>query len=64
VVFGRVDLVRAGPLRLQWPQIDSFDWRAALLATLAALLIFRLRWNLIRVLGLAAVGGLVLGQFG
>lgn len=62
VLFARVGVVQAGPMRLQMPQLDSFDWRAALLAALAALLIFRLRWNLIRVLGLAAMGGLVLGQ--
>lgn len=62
VLFARVDAVRAGPFQLQIPQLDSFHWRAAALATLAALLIFRFRWTLIRALGLAAVGGLILGQ--
>jgi chromate transporter len=33
-----------------------------LLAALAALLVFRFKWNVIRVLGAAALGGLVLGQ--
>jgi len=63
VLFKQVDAVRLGAVHLQVPQLDSFDWRAALLAALAALLIFRFRWTLIRVLGLAAVGGLLLGQF-
>ncbi len=61
VLFSQVSTVQAGVLRLQAPQLASFDWRAALLAALAAILIFRFRWNLIRVLGLAAVGGFMLG---
>jgi chromate transporter len=43
------------------PDPSSLDWRAAVLATLAALLIFRARWSMIRVLGVAAAGGLALG---
>jgi chromate transporter len=62
VLFARVDVARFGPLQLQMPQLASFDWRAALLGALAALLIFRFRWNLIRVLALAAMGGLILVQ--
>lgn len=61
VLFARVGEVRAGPLRLYSPDWTSFDWRAAVLAVLAAVLILRLRWNVITVLGVAAAGGLVLG---
>jgi chromate transporter len=64
VLFARVDTFEAGPLRLFAPQWASFDWRAALLAALAAVLIFRLRWNVIAVLAIAALGGLVLSQLG
>jgi chromate transporter len=62
VLFARVTIAQFGLLRLQLPDAASFDWRAALLAAAAALLIFRLRWNLVAVLGSAALGGLVLGQ--
>jgi chromate transporter len=62
VLFARVDEIHVGPIRLYSPDWASFDWRAAVLAALAALLIFRLKWNVIAVLGLAAVGGLALGQ--
>jgi chromate transporter len=41
------------------PRLNSLDWRAALLATLAALLIFRAKWSVIPVLAVSALGGLV-----
>lgn len=62
VLFARVETVRLGPLRLHDPVWSSFDPRAALLALLAAVLIFRLRWNLLAVLGIGALGGLLLGM--
>jgi chromate transporter len=61
VLFARVESVTTGPAKLLIPLPGSFDWRAALLACIAAFLVFRLRWNVIYVIGLAAVGGLVLG---
>lgn len=60
VLFARTTLVPWGPATLQVPEWPSFDWQAGLLAALAALAIFRLRWNVIAVLGLAAAGGYVL----
>ena len=64
VLFRASEKVALGPLRFEAPLLASFDWRAALLATLAAVLLFRARWSIIRVLGVAALGGLVLGQLG
>lgn len=64
VLFGRVDEAQVGPLRLYVPDWPTFDWRAALLAALAALLIFRFRLNVIKVLAVAAFGGLILAQIG
>jgi chromate transporter len=61
VLFARVGEIHAGPLRLFSPDWASVDWRAVALATLSAVLIFRFKWNVIAVLGLAAVAGLVLG---
>ncbi len=63
VLFARVTRVDAGPLRLSVPDLASFDWRAAVLAAAAAILIFRVKWGVIRVLAAAAAGGLLLAQF-
>ena len=56
VLFRQFDSGRAVDL----PVWASFDWRAGLLAVLAAVLIFRFKWNVIKVLGVAALGGLAL----
>jgi len=64
VLFARVDEFRIGPLRLYAPDWPTFDWRAALLAALAAVLIFRFRLNVIKVLVIAALGGLILARIG
>lgn len=62
VLFARVNEVAFGPLRLSSPVWTSLDWRGAVLAALSALLLFRMKWSIIKVLGVAAMGGLVLGQ--
>ncbi|NML95702.1 chromate efflux transporter [Novosphingobium olei] len=62
VLFKRVGSVKLGALTISAPELASFDWRAAVLGALAAFLIFRRKWNIIRVLALSAAGGLVLGQ--
>ena len=64
VLFKAGRQVALGPLNLEVPLLASLDWRAALLAALAALLIFKAKWNVIRVLALAALGGLVLSAAG
>lgn len=60
VLFAQVGEVAVGPLRLDWPLWASFDWRAGLLAALACLLAFRLRWSVLRILAASAAGGIVL----
>jgi chromate transporter len=62
VLFARVDVIASGPLRLQVPDLATFDWRAALIAAVAAVLIFRLNVGLVKTLAIAAIAGLVLGQ--
>ena len=62
MLFRASDKIGLGGWRIEVPQLMSFDWRAGLLAALAALLIFRAKWSIIRVLGVAALGGLVLSQ--
>jgi chromate transporter len=61
VIFSRVGVVSLGPVHLQWPDLASFDWRAALIAAAALALIFKLGWGIIRTLGVAATMGLALG---
>ena len=61
LLFASVRVVEAGPLLLQSPDIATFDWRAALIALLAGLLIFRLKAGIVTTLGVAAATGLVLG---
>jgi chromate transporter len=60
VLFARVDELRAGPLRFDWPALASFDWRAGVLAALAFALAFGVRWGVLRLLAVCAGGGLLL----
>ena len=60
VLFARVNEIDAGPLRLGVPEWASFDWRAGLLAAVAGILLIRLKWGVLSVLGLCAGGGLAL----
>lgn len=60
VLFSRVSEARLGPARIYLPDWTSFDWRPTLLATISAILIFRFKLNIIKVLGAAAIGGLIL----
>lgn len=61
VLFVRVSTAHAGSARILLPDLSSFDWRAGLLASIAALLIFRVRLSVFYVLPGAALGGFVLG---
>lgn len=60
VMFAAVGERRFGPLRLFWPDPASLDWRAGVLAVVAAGLTFALKWPVLRVLALSAAGGMVL----
>lgn len=62
VLFARVSVTLMGPLRVQVPDLASFDWRTTVIAAMAGLLIFRLRWGVIPTLGVAGSAGLILGQ--
>jgi chromate transporter len=62
VLFTSIGERQYGPLRLYWPDPASFSWQATLLSILAAFLIFRLKWNVIKTLAAAGLGGLLLGQ--
>lgn len=61
VLFTTVGMVKLGPLQLSVPAWSSFDWRTAVLASLAAVFLFMFKWSIIRVLAVSALGGLILG---
>jgi chromate transporter len=60
VLFARVDEWETGPLQLFSPDLATFDWRVAVISGVAAVLLFRFNWSVMRVLGVAAMMGLVL----
>jgi chromate transporter len=60
VLFARVAVVAAGPVRLQVPDLSSFDWRAGAISIIAIVSIFALKWSVPRTLILAATFGLLL----
>ena len=62
VLFARVGERQYGPLQLYWPEANSFVWQAAALTSLSAVLIFRFKWNVIKTLAVAGIGGILLGQ--
>jgi chromate transporter len=61
VLFGEVREWSAGPLLLDAPVPASLDPTALLLATLAALCLFRARWGVVATLGATALAGLAVG---
>lgn len=62
VIFSKVGERQFGLLRLYWPETESFVWQAGLLTGVSALLIFRFKWNVIKSLAAAGLGGILLGQ--
>ncbi|WP_374444902.1 chromate efflux transporter [Stella sp.] len=58
VLFADIREVRAGPLAIDVPVPASLDPAAAAIAVLAAICLFRLRFGVVRTLGVATVAGL------
>ncbi|MEU4562905.1 chromate efflux transporter [Actinoplanes sp. NPDC023936] len=56
--------VTTGPLSLQVPQWDTVRWTPLAIAVIAALLIFKAKWSVLRVLGVSALLGLLAGLAG
>lgn len=52
VLFQKVERVSTGPFHFDMPDWTSLDWRAALLSATALLLVFALRWNVLKMLGI------------
>ncbi len=62
VFFATLQSTTWGPLQFLAPDLASLDWRAAVLAVLAAVLLLRFKWGLATTLALMAMGGLLLSQ--
>jgi chromate transporter len=63
-LFGRRQLVTAGPVRLELPEVASIRWVPLVIVAVALVLVFRLRWSVLRVLGVCAGLGLAAGLAG
>ncbi len=59
VLFARLIPAEGGVIHVMIPVWESFDWRAAVISAVAAVLVFGMRWNVIWVLGVAALAGLL-----
>jgi len=64
VLFATTNTWAAGPLRLDVPDLTTVQPAALGIALVAALLLFVVRWSVLRTLGVCAVLGLVLGLVG
>jgi chromate transporter len=64
VLFGRVEPVRAGPLRLLAPEWPTLDPAALLIAIGAAIALFRLKWGMLPTLCAAAAAGVLIRLIG
>jgi chromate transporter len=63
-LFDTVERHDAGPLHLDVPDVSTLRPLAVVVAVLAAVLLFRLRWSVLRTLGVCALVGLVAGALG
>jgi chromate transporter len=63
VLFGRVEARQSGALHWLAPQVETLDLRALGLVAIAMLLLFGLRWGLLRTLAASAALGLALGRY-
>lgn len=63
-LFAVTRAVAWGPIRLDQPEPDTIRWVSASIAAIAVVLVFRLRWSVLRTLGACATLGLIAGLVG
>ncbi|MDQ3715036.1 MAG: chromate efflux transporter [Actinomycetota bacterium] len=63
-IFGQTNDIAWGPASFEVPALSSVRPLALVITLLAAVMIFRLRWSVLRTLGVCAVVGLVAGLAG
>ncbi|ASJ70533.1 chromate efflux transporter [Granulosicoccus antarcticus] len=59
VMFGQVNEVNRDPFTFWVPEWSTLDWRVPVLAVLCGWLLLKLDWSVLRVLGVAALAGLL-----
>jgi chromate transporter len=62
VLFREVGELHLGPVRIFWPEWSSFDWRTMVIGAGAAVLLFRFKLNIIKMLAVAAFAGMALNM--
>jgi chromate transporter len=63
-LFARTIPVDAGPLAMHLPDLTTLRWAPLVIVAIATVLIFALRWPVLRVLGISAALGLLAGMLG
>jgi chromate transporter len=63
-LFSDTRQASSGPVELELPVWSSYVWETWLVAGVACVLVFRLKWSVLRTLGLCALLGIILGAFG
>ena len=63
-LFADTERASWGRLTVEWPVLDSVRWVSLAIGVVAAFLIFRWRWSVLRTLGLCALLGLASGLAG
>jgi chromate transporter len=63
-LFSETTAVALGPVALEIPEVSTLRPLAVVVAGVAAVLLFRLRWSVLRTLGVCAVLGLAAGLAG
>jgi chromate transporter len=62
-LFGKVDEVLAGPLHLPLPVWNTVEWGAVFITLAALFFSFRLKWDMLRTIGVCIVLGLIFKFF-
>lgn len=57
-MFGEVSTSNAGPVHVEYPHLTTIHWDVLAICLAAALMIFKLKWSVLRVLGICALLGL------
>ena len=57
-MFGAVPTTDAGPVQVDYPRVTTIHWDVLAIAAAATLMIFKLNWSVLRVLGICAILGL------
>ncbi|RKR92916.1 chromate transporter [Micromonospora pisi] len=63
-LFATNHTITAGPLHLELPDLGTARWIPLTIASIAAMLIFRFKWSVLRTLGISAALGLTAGLAG